>query len=124
MSTTSSEEDGGSGKPSPADFLRVAGEMEGFSLPVVAAALNYRKDISSLELSQRCSKRNKIVALLVGWRKENEDTYNWEALIKCLENLNNRELTKKIRIIHDRRGGLLSIIIIHCLSYPKISRRQ
>ena len=89
------------------DFLLVAGMMEGFSLPVIAAALSYKKEahISALESKMDVSKRDKIAQLFVNWNKDNyKGKCTWDDLKKCLRQLNNEGLLKEMDIIRNRRG--------------------
>ena len=89
------EESASENGPAYEDFLIVAGHksMEGFSLPVVAAALGYKKEdqIDKLIKSQK-TKRAKFIELFLSWKKENEgNKCTWSVFISLLQHLNSKE---------------------------------
>ena len=94
--------------PTYEDFLIVASHksMEGFSLPVVAAALGYKKDdqIDKLVKSQK-TKHAKFIDLFLHWKKENEgNKCTWSVFISLLQHLNSKELIEQINNIRGQRG--------------------
>lgn len=94
-------------EPVMEDFLLVAGMMEGFSLPVIAAALSYKKEahVTALVSKKDVSQRDKIAMLFVRWNEENyKSKCTWNDLKKCLQQLNNEGLLKQIDKIRNERG--------------------
>ena len=88
------------------DFVIMASHMEGFSLPVIAAALSYKKadHVAELERSPKTN-HDKVTELLLSWKKEIESNKcTWSVLINFLRNLNSKELIEKVNNIRGERG--------------------
>ena len=80
-------------KPTSYHFMKIAVEMEGFSLPVIAASLSYRNEEGVATIScKNTTQRNKIAELLCSWKNENPTKCTWTDLKSCIKHLNNQKL--------------------------------
>ena len=97
-------------------FLNIATKMEGFSLPVIAAALSYRNEANLNTISQKITtERNKIAELMLSWKNENKSRCTWNDLKDCLKQLNKPELMEFISREGKVKNPLNFIIIINTL---------
>ena len=96
-------------------LIALAGQMENFSMDVIAASLVYRNDTKLRTICQKnISKRNKIAELFNAWQEENGN-WSWRRLTNSLKSLNNRDLMEWVKEHRNNiptENGMWVIIII------------